>query len=959
MLRLRTLVLGLTAAVLAAATSPAQQVSIWLTQPPPNQLKIADLWKVDVTNNTGRAFKAYVHGTAEELSVPDGIIADAHTAVVDIPPGRTRLTGATLQPVDVDEYKPRYYDALLTTGNVPSGEYQICVELIDDETSALLARDCKIVVVTRMSVPILISPPDLSEVVEKYPVFTWMPSVPPLPGQDLRYRLRVAEVFGRQTPQDAMDRNPAWFELTDLKRTIQQYPISMRGMDVGRSYAWKVEAFEIRGAERVSLGESEVWQFTYQPLDGQQDDDQQTRSAGGATAVGDSTCPGDNWDFELGTLACWDVTGGAFLDDPIKDQHPVLGSNGHHASWWVSSYGLFDGDQAQGAMTSVQFEITKNTVAFLFGGLSDRQTGVDLLVEKGAKDTFSLPLRTLPGSSKEWYVARSTTSTDQAGGSERLVPIEWDVTPFLNHTAFVVVRDSSLVGHINVDHFQFIDKEIKDSIKLPVLVMAAGENHSLAATPNDTPPMTIVDKLRGDARGVKGGNVSVQDVNVVNQTSPNLKGRMASAVKTVTFKSGDGDDDDDGSPLPDIGKVQSNQKVMSAQAMSNLAGLLAKQPNVVWGWGDNTDKSVGPSMPSVVKEPAKISGLTNVQALTAGPWNSLAVGNDGSLWGWGENEHAQLGLGDRKAMASPKKNPHTQSLATVSNGAFHTLGLTAKGELMVWGWNHHHALGLIMTDHVNSGTGQVDSTIFLYKPYPMEGITNVQAIATGEAHSVYLKVNGTVYAAGYNDHGQTGQPLDEPITDRFTKVPIEGGRAADTKTARSSGQRALAMPAATGIVAIAAGFDHSLALRSNGKVIAWGGNASGQLGNGSTTDSPTPVMVKNLTGICAIAAGDGFSMALDTNGRVFAWGNNVLGQLGDGTRVGKWEPVQITTLDAVQGIVAGGSHAMAVRADGGLWTWGTNDYGQLGEGPVVNLLPVPVDPPVGPLRVERLAEGKK
>jgi len=251
----------------------------------------------------------------------------------------------------------------------------------------------------------------------------------------------------------------------------------------------------------------------------------------------------------------------------------------------------------------------------------------------------------------------------------------------------------------------------------------------------------------------------------------------------------------------------------------------------------------------------------------------------------------------------------------------------------------------------------VDSTVFLYRPYPMEGITNVLDVEAGEAHSVILKVNGTVYATGLNDRGQTGQSLDEPLTDRFTKVTLPQGRASNpskTLAARGAGT-----PTATGIIAIAAGFDHTLALGSNGHVLAWGGNASGQLGNGSTADSPTPVTVQNLSGICAIAAGDAFSMALDTNGRVFAWGNNVLGQLGDGTRVGKWVPVQVGTIDAVQGIVAGGSHAMAVRADGGLWTWGTNDYGQLGEGPVTNLLPVPLEPPTPPTRVERLAENKE
>src|SRR5207247_4971351 len=76
---------------------------------------------------------------------------------------------------------------------------------------------------------------------------------------------------------------------------------------------------------------------------------------------------------------------------------------------------------------------------------------------------------------------------------------------------------------------------------------------------------------------------------------------------------------------------------------------------------------------------------------------------------------------------------------------------------------------------------------------------------------------------------------------------------------------------------------HSLALRADGTVIAWGYNAFGQLGDGTTTTRTTPVPVRGLAGVTAITARDGHSLALLADGTVMAWGANFYGQLGDGT----------------------------------------------------------------------------
>lgn len=140
-----------------------------------------------------------------------------------------------------------------------------------------------------------------------------------------------------------------------------------------------------------------------------------------------------------------------------------------------------------------------------------------------------------------------------------------------------------------------------------------------------------------------------------------------------------------------------------------------------------------------------------------------------------------------------------------------------------------------------------------------------------------------------------------------------------------------AAPEAPRIVAVAAGASHSLALRSDGTVWAWGANSSGQLGNGTEDDSPTPQPVKGLSDAIAIAAGRDHSLALKRDGTVWAWGSNSHHQLGNGgDRPIEALPVQVFGLTDVTAVDAAGDNSMALRGDGTVWVWGSNSYYQLG-----------------------------
>ena len=136
----------------------------------------------------------------------------------------------------------------------------------------------------------------------------------------------------------------------------------------------------------------------------------------------------------------------------------------------------------------------------------------------------------------------------------------------------------------------------------------------------------------------------------------------------------------------------------------------------------------------------------------------------------------------------------------------------------------------------------------------------------------------------------------------------------------------------SGVLSIAAGTWHSLALRDDGTVWAWGSNSAGQLGDGTTTNRHTPVQVQDLSGVLSVVSGGNHSLALRDDGTVWAWGDNLRGQLGDGTTTNRHSPVLVADLSDVVGVAAGSGHSLALRDDGPVWAWGWNQYGQLGDG---------------------------
>ena len=189
------------------------------------------------------------------------------------------------------------------------------------------------------------------------------------------------------------------------------------------------------------------------------------------------------------------------------------------------------------------------------------------------------------------------------------------------------------------------------------------------------------------------------------------------------------------------------------------------------------------------------------------------------------------------------------------------------------------------------------------------------AISVGNAHACALAADASVKCWGYNASGQLGN-----------------GTTTNSSTAVSVASN----PAVFSPRAIAAGLDHTCALMANGTVQCWGTNADGQLGNGSFTDSSTPVAVSGLTRVVAISSGGHASCALTSDGIAKCWGANSVGQLGNGTLRRSPVPVVVAGLTTAVAIATADGHSCALLVNGTVRCWGYNSNGQLGNGTTKN-----------------------
>jgi alpha-tubulin suppressor-like RCC1 family protein len=344
-------------------------------------------------------------------------------------------------------------------------------------------------------------------------------------------------------------------------------------------------------------------------------------------------------------------------------------------------------------------------------------------------------------------------------------------------------------------------------------------------------------------------------------------------------------------------------------AVSGLSGVTAVSAGgeqslallstgAVMAWGNNREGQLGNGSTTSSKVPVAVSGLAGVVAIAAGKEHSLALLSNGTVMAWGSDEEDQLGSGVKAGTKStvPVAVPGLNGVRSISAGGAFSLALLSNGTVMAWGANDVGQLG-------NGRKTKSPS------PVAVKGLSGVTAISAGREHSLALLSNGTAMAWGNNSSLQLGMEAK-------TKVVKEGEEEyVEEEEEPENSDVPVPVQTLTGATAVAAGTEHSLALLGDGEVMAWGGNGDGQLGRGTQGgETSRPAAVSDLSGVSAIAAGAEHSLALLSGGTVVGWGYNPDGQLGDNSNLNSSVPVAVAGLGGVVGVSGGGAHSLSFGA---------------------------------------------
>lgn len=333
--------------------------------------------------------------------------------------------------------------------------------------------------------------------------------------------------------------------------------------------------------------------------------------------------------------------------------------------------------------------------------------------------------------------------------------------------------------------------------------------------------------------------------------------------------------------------------------------------------------------------PRFINQLTDVIGISTNGRDCLALLSNGHVVSW-------------SGYYSPEIVEGLTNVVKISSGNDHSMALLSNGTVYSWGGNNYGQLGI----------GSNDSTT---NPTLIPGLTDIIDIFAGYYCSFVITSSGKLMGFGNNDSGCLGigenwgdfiSPVEVVGISNVKKVESYYGHTValleDYRVmswgANSQGQLGNGTTISSNIpneieginsaIDVAAGKYHSLAILSDGRVKIWGDNYSCQLGNGTRIDSKSPIYVPDLENVVAVTSGDHHSVVLLDNGEIVAWGRSYNSQIL-GVEEYSTNPTIHPNIFDVVNISAGLSHSLAIKEDGTIWAWGYNDYGQLGDGTTI------------------------
>lgn len=310
--------------------------------------------------------------------------------------------------------------------------------------------------------------------------------------------------------------------------------------------------------------------------------------------------------------------------------------------------------------------------------------------------------------------------------------------------------------------------------------------------------------------------------------------------------------------------------------------------------------------------------------------DSCAVAGDHHAYCWGYNEFGQLGndlyntRGNKDAAPAPVMVQDLPLVDQVIAGYDNTCAISTTGQGYCWGDNKHGQLG--------SGSKQ---SIKIHPVAIAEGNgsaipadTTLKQIGIGQSYACALSQQGHVYCWGINQYGQLGNSS----TIQYSKVPVA------VMQGNKNG-----IPLDTTITQIAVGFTYACALDQNGQAYCWGADDNGQLGNGSyMPQSNLPIAVQRgglsaisqNTELVQLAASKTAVCARSQQGHVYCWGLNQYGQLGNGTTLTTATPVKVKLPAGVKMLqISGGLYSFCGAANNGnTYCWGSDAHYELGDG---------------------------